>query len=429
MKTISQKPGVNKQFLEQIKFLLKISFPNVKSSLLLASLASILVTRTMLDIWFSSFNAKVIQSITSRNKAAFFKLLFVHFGFMMFPLSITNNLLKLNINLLSLSIRDNLTRFAHKNYFSKIAFYKLSNLDNRINNPDQLLTHDIDKFSSTLAHIYSDTLKPIVDIVLFARKLSQSIGMQAPFVIIGYFLSTAFTLRIVSPPFASFTAKEQKLEGNFRHLHSRVIAHSEEIAFYNGSNREQESANTSFQRIKTHIQNTLNTSFIYGVFDSILVKYVATMTAYYILARPVFNPKYATEFMGKESDDPVKIMEDYSRNSSYLVNLSQAIGRVILAGRDLTRLSGYTYRVADFLGVLESIGNDEFSRSISIKNSDGTESTRLQVVKKSDLKGKVVISDGIIKFDKVDVITPNGDLLVKELNMTVEPGMNTLVTG
>jgi ATP-binding cassette subfamily D (ALD) protein 3 len=36
---------------------------------------------------------------------------------------------------------------------------------------------------------------------------------------------------------------------------------------------------------------------------------------------------------------PTKIMQDYSRNSEYL-DLNQAIGRVILAGRDLTRFAG-----------------------------------------------------------------------------------------
>ena len=41
--------------------------------------------------------------------------------------------------------------------------------------------------------------------------------------------------------------------------------------------------------------------------------------------------------MGALDADPTKIMEDYSRNSGYLVNLSQAIGRIILAGRDLTK--------------------------------------------------------------------------------------------
>lgn len=67
----TQKVGVNGKFLEQIKKLLPIIFPSVfsKESGLLVSLASILIVRTWLDIWFSSFNGKVVKSIVSRDKA------------------------------------------------------------------------------------------------------------------------------------------------------------------------------------------------------------------------------------------------------------------------------------------------------------------------------------------------------------------------
>ena len=84
-----------------------------------------------------------------------------------------------------------------------------------------------------------------------------------------------------------------------------------------------------------------------------------TNTHFSLLARPVFDPRYATKHMGIDSD-PTKLMEDYSRNcklftrpkgvfiltmqlsASYLINLSQAVGRLILTGRDLTRFAGYT---------------------------------------------------------------------------------------
>ena len=35
-------------------------------------------------------------------------------------------------------------------YLSGFTYYKLSNLDNRIGNPDQLLTQDVDKFATRL---------------------------------------------------------------------------------------------------------------------------------------------------------------------------------------------------------------------------------------------------------------------------------------
>lgn len=114
-----------------------------------------------------------------------FKAIVYTFGIMMWPMSITNNSLKMNIAALSLAVRSRLTYYAHNQYFKDITFYKIGNLDNRVKNADQLLSNDIDKFSDTLSHLYSDTLKPVVDIVLFANKLRQAIGVEAPFVIIG----------------------------------------------------------------------------------------------------------------------------------------------------------------------------------------------------------------------------------------------------
>jgi ATP-binding cassette subfamily D (ALD) protein 3 len=147
-------------------------------------------------------------------------------------------------------------------------------------------------------------------------------------------------------------AQEQKLEGDFRFTHSRIITHSEEIAFYGGSEREKIYANAVFSRIISHVNKVNLLRFANGILDSVAVKYLATMLAYYLLSRPVFDPKYSTEHMGKVDADPTKLMEDYSRNSSFLVNLSQAVGRVILAGRDLTRFAGYTSRVAELFQVL-----------------------------------------------------------------------------
>lgn len=46
-------------------------------------------------------------------------------------------------------------------------------------------------------------------------------------------------------------AIEQALEGDFRYSHSRVIAHSEEIAFYKGADREKAIVNSSLQKVSS----------------------------------------------------------------------------------------------------------------------------------------------------------------------------------
>ena len=49
--------------------------------------------------------------------------------------------------------------------------------------------------------MYSDIAKPLVDIGLFAFKLGESIGMEAPIMMLAYFASSGFILRTISPPF------------------------------------------------------------------------------------------------------------------------------------------------------------------------------------------------------------------------------------
>nr|CAG8573442.1 2616_t:CDS:10 [Entrophospora candida] len=374
-----KKVGVDARFFAQIRKLLPICIPGVatKEFILLISLAFVLIARTWLDI------CHVVKAIVSRDRKAFISRAW--------PMSVVNNSLKLTINALALSFRTRLTRYAHEQYLKDITFYKISNIDNRIQNADQLLTQDIDKFAENLTPLY----------------------------MIVYFVSSGLLLRAMSPPFGKFTAIEQKLEGDFRFTHSRIITHSEEIAFYGGNNREKAVVNGSFDKIVRHVKKIYRLRFFNGIIDSVLVKYCATMTAYYLLSRPVFDPRYATEFMGKMDADPTKIMEDYSRNSGYLVNLSQAIGRLILAGRDLTRFAGYTSRVAELFDVLEDVNKGRYERAMVV-SKDSKEANVSRAVTPNDLKGKIIRSDGVIIFEKVPIITPNYDVLT---------GMNCLISG
>lgn len=424
-----KRVGVDAQFVSQLRKILPVCVPGVasKEMALLVSLAGILIARTWLDIWFSSFNGVVVRSIVSKNWSLFMKNALILFGIMMWPMSIVNNSLKLNINMLALAFRSRLTHYAHDQYLKAITFYKVANLDNRVQNADQLLTQDIDKFSETLTHLYSDIAKPIVDIGLFAYKLGQSIGAEAPLLMLAYFAASGLLLRAISPPFGRYTAMEQNLEGELRYNHSRIIAHSEEIAFYKGAQREKQIANDTFKRIKTHLRKVFLLRFSNGIVDSVLVKYCATQLAFFILSRPVFGRRAEQDVKLTEDTDSTKIMEDYSTNSGYLINLSQAVGRLVLAGRDLTRFAGYTYRVSEFLGVLEDINAGKYQRTMVSASSSGI--NEVKIIDQRNLHSIIEERDGVIEFINVPICTPNGDVLVPSMSFRVVSGMNCLITG
>ena len=44
-------------------------------------------------------------------------------------------------------------------YCSGATYYKMTNLDNRIQNPDQVLTQDVDKLCESLVDLYSNLSK------------------------------------------------------------------------------------------------------------------------------------------------------------------------------------------------------------------------------------------------------------------------------
>ena len=52
-------------------------------------------------------------------------------------------------------------------------YYKICNLNSRISNPDQRLTQDAEKWAQSLSGLYLNITKPILDIVMFSRKLAE----------------------------------------------------------------------------------------------------------------------------------------------------------------------------------------------------------------------------------------------------------------
>ena len=87
-------------------------------------------------------------------------------------------------------------------------YYKVCNLDNRISNPDQRLTNDTEMWAKSLASLYLNTAKPILDIILFSRKLADTVGWQGPAMTFSWYILSGAILRKISPSFGRLTAIE-----------------------------------------------------------------------------------------------------------------------------------------------------------------------------------------------------------------------------
>ena len=63
--------------------------------------------------------------------------------------------------------------YAYGLYFRNQTYYRVSNLDSRIENADHRLTDEVDSFTKAVAHLYSHVSKPMLDIILVIGELRR----------------------------------------------------------------------------------------------------------------------------------------------------------------------------------------------------------------------------------------------------------------
>ena len=362
MKKNEIKGLVDMDFLKKVSKLLKIAIPKLlgRETLSIALLSGLLVLRTVLSIYVSDINGSIVKAIVNKNLMKFIKQI-ITLALYSLPSAVVNSSLDYFNKLLGLYFRENLSKHFHHKYLNNMCFYQITNLDNRIQNPDQIFTNDIEKWAYSLANLYSNFSKPVLDIILFSRKLSETLGYEGPLLMIGWYFLSGILIKFVAPPFGKLTAIEQTLEGEFRACHTALITHSEEIAFYKGNKFEQKRMDETFNNLVSHINNIYSKKFSMGIIDSMLVKYGAVMTGYSILGLPVFGGRNFSKY--QQVSDASVITKDYIRNSGLLINLAKAIGRIVVSYKDLQNLSGYTYLVNQLDVVIEDITKEKFIRT------------------------------------------------------------------
>uniref|UniRef100_A0A4W4GCH2 ABC transporter domain-containing protein n=1 Tax=Electrophorus electricus TaxID=8005 RepID=A0A4W4GCH2_ELEEL len=399
---------VDNVFISRICRVLKILVPRVfcKESGYLVLIAVMLVARTYCDVWMIHNGTMIESAIIGRSTRAFKSYLFSFIAVMPF-ISLVNNVLKLGLNELKLCFRVRLTQHLYSNYLKGFTYYKIGNLDNRIANPDQLLTQDVEKFCNSVVDLYSNISKPLLDIFLYLFKLTTTIGPLGPAGMLSYLVFSGLLLTRLRRPIGRMTVTEQKYEGEFRYVNSRLITNSEEIAFYNGSRREKRSIYETFQKLVDHLNRFIYFRFSIGIIDSIVAKYIALVVGYLVVSRPFLDLKNKRHLHSTHSE---RLERD---------------GQVMLTGTEMTNsLCRFTARITEIQEVLRELNCGKYERTMISQIGKGLEKMRLVPG-----SGEIVNADNIIRFEHIPLATPNGDLLIHDLSFEVSSGTNVLVCG
>ncbi|KAG5990648.1 hypothetical protein E4U43_004223, partial [Claviceps pusilla] len=322
---------------------------------------------------------------------------------------------------LSLKYRTRLTQHIHDKYLSNLTFYGISALDDRIKNPDQLIAVDVSKFSNSLAELYSNLAKPLLDMTIYTYSLSKSVGGEGVVFMSLLVQLSANIMRVLTPPFGKYVADEARLEGEFRYQHSRLIDYSEEVALYNGHVAEKDTLDKGYFTLIKHVNYILRRRFYHGFMEDFIIKYFWGALGLLLCSVPVF-----VKLPGSGGGQGIVNMgdrtESFVTNRRMLLSASDAFGRIMFSYREIMELAGYTSRVASLLGVMDDIQSGHFEKRLV--SSTGTEDNE------AVLQGRgTVLESEDITFIDVPIISPNGDVLVKALSFSLSHGDHLLVVG
>lgn len=298
-----------------------------------------------------------------------------------------------------------------------MTFYSLSALDDRIKNADQLITVDVSHFSNSLAELYSNLAKPILDMIIYNYSLSRSVGGEGLFMMSLLVQISANVMRVLTPPFGKYVAEEARLEGEFRFQHSRLIDNSEEIALYHGHEAEKDTLDKGYFTLIKHVNRILRRRFYHALMEDFVIKYFWGALGLMLCSVPVFFkiPGQTLQGMGDRT-------ESFVTNRRMLLSSSDAFGRVMFSYKEITELAGYTSRVSTLLEVMDEIQAGRFEKKLVSSASTDENAAVLQG------RGEIIESADI-EFIDVPIISPNGDILVRKLNFTVKPGEHLLIVG
>lgn len=268
------------------------------------------------------------------------------------------------------------------------------------------------------SELYGNLLKPILEVVFLSRTLGTMMGSKYLSYFFLFFFVAGQLLRFVMPPFSKFTAETSRREGEFRSNHHRIISHGEEIAFYGGSDRERELIDESFQSVAENMNRHHFFRFFMNMLDNYIVKYGASMMAYSMLMPAIY-----LGLQGLKGKSSPEIMQYYLTSTQLFVALGTACKHLVLSYKRIQSLSGSTQRVYEFIKMLK----ERSSRSSDIEE---VKQKALKNPNRTTICGpKVQIQGDSIKFEHVDLFSPTGALLVKDLNFEVKDNTNVLVSG
>ncbi|WP_406625221.1 ABC transporter ATP-binding protein/permease [Acidovorax sp. SDU_ACID1] len=241
-----------------------------KGWILLTVLLVLMFTGVYISVWENQLDGQVVDAMVARKWEGLWQVLLLALG--VSGLGVLMRLLSgyLGYEILKYQWRSWMTTWYLQAWTRHRAFYGIER-DGRVDNPDQRIAEDVEQFIQLTLTLTLGTIRVVVTTVTFtvvlwtlSGTLEFSVGGR-DFAIPGYmvYIAYAYALggllisHLVGRPLIGLFNRRQTVEADFRYRGMQLRENAEQIAFYDGGEREYRRLIGAFENVKSNWRDVM----------------------------------------------------------------------------------------------------------------------------------------------------------------------------
>uniref|UniRef100_A0A2K5NZB7 Lysosomal cobalamin transporter ABCD4 n=1 Tax=Cercocebus atys TaxID=9531 RepID=A0A2K5NZB7_CERAT len=411
----SHLPRLDLQFLHRFLQILKVLFPSWSSqnALMFLTLLCLTLLEQLVIYQVGLIPSQYYGVLGNKDLEGFKTLTFLAVMFI-----VLNSTLKsfdqFTCNLLYVSWRKDLTEHLHCLYFRGRVYYTLNVLRDDIDNPDQRISQDVERFCRQLSSMASKLIVSPFTLVYYTYQCFQSTGWLGPVSIFGYFILGTVVNKTLMGPIVTKLVHQEKLEGDFRFKHMQIRVNAEPAAFYRAGHVEHMRTDRRLQRL-LQTQRELMSKELWLYIGINTFDYLGSILSYVVIAIPIFSGVYGDL-------SPAELSTLVSKNAFVCIYLISCFTQLIDLSTTLSDVAGYTHRIGQLRETL---------LDMSLKSQDceilGESEWGLD---KASGWPAAEPADTAFLLERVSISAPSSDKpLIKDLSLKISEGQSLLITG
>nr|XP_008514643.1 PREDICTED: ATP-binding cassette sub-family D member 4 isoform X1 [Equus przewalskii] len=409
------RPKLDLQFLQRFLQIQKVLFPfwSSQNALMFLTLLCVALLEQLVIYQVGLIPSQYYGVLGNKDLDGFKTL-----TFLAVVLIVLNSMLKsfdqFICNLLYVSWRKDLTEHLHHLYFRGRVYYTLNVLRDDVDNPDQRISQDVERFCRQLSSMASKLIISPFTLVYYTYQCFQSTGWLGPVSIFGYFILGTIVNKILMGPIVVKLVQQEKLEGDFRFKHMQIRVNAEPAAFFRAGHVEHMRTNRRLQTL-LQTQRELMSKELWLYIGVNTFDYLGSILSYVVIAIPIFSGVYGDL-------SPTELSTLVSKNAFVCIYLISCFTRLIDLSTTLSDVAGYTHRIGEL---------QETLLDMSLKSQDG----ELVDESKWDLDRApgwpaAEPTDTAFLLERVSISAPSSNKpLIKDLSLKISEGQSLLITG